>query len=291
MHSFPVNAKLQCFEFVFHTFLREPSEHKWCLKDILRAYQTLSDHYHHNITLGGPDYSKASTRLAYACKYTPAHAHWLYETLRRCAEIQAFAQRPHLRIAVLGGGPGSEVLGFVKFMVEHGHSIGLTCDIFDRCTVWEDNWQQMQKLLLQRRHLQPEQLSVNYHAQDFFSPLSANTQEKLQDADLVLSSYLLSELRSHETSIRQLLEGAFAALKPGALLVVNDNLKGEAMARVDAAAERCGMKTCLQSSGTRNIHPTDEVRATYDHFWGKLQHNPKCAGELGGRIYAKPSAR
>lgn len=285
-------AKLPCFEFVFHTLSRAqgglPLELDQARAQVARAFRRMTEHYHHNVTLGAPDYSDEITRFAYTCKYVPAHAHWLYLTLAATAEIRSLIQRPHIKVVVLGGGPGSELLGFVKFLVEHGHSLAITCDIIDRCALWAGSWKLLHSGLLQRGLVENGQVNVDYHAQDFNCMFTPETQQKLNEADLVLSSFLLSEMRASDASIGNFLRRAFASIKPGAVVVLNDNLKGRALADVDQAAEGSGLETRFGRSRSTNVHPTDEVEAAYADFWKKLDHHPKCKGELGARVYAKP---
>ncbi|MEB3198143.1 MAG: hypothetical protein VKP62_13165 [Candidatus Sericytochromatia bacterium] len=284
-------AKLACFELVFHTFAKTPSNWEMAESEayarLAREFQRMSMHYHHNVSLGAPEYAGEVARHAYTCKYVPAHAHWLFTTLKACPVSQVLFKQTHLKVVVLGGGPGAEMLGLVKFLVESNRTTSISCDVYDRCTAWEDNWQMMQGALRQRGHLEERKWRVRYHAQNFHRELSEACRSRIGEADLVLSSFLLSEMRSQESSMMKFLERVFGSCKPGAMVVINDNLKGQALARLDASAETCGMAKQFERSRATNVYPMEEVESSYAAFWKRLAHSPKCKGELGERVYTK----
>src|SRR5262245_38724266 len=64
-----------------------------------------------------PDYSTPEAKFAYIFRYTTAHADFLDAVIRQCAEIGAQTKQPSLIVSCIGGGPGSDILGFVKYLL------------------------------------------------------------------------------------------------------------------------------------------------------------------------------
>src|SRR5262249_16546415 len=84
---------------------------------ITGALQHLSNKYQTFLTEGGPDYSTLEAKFAYIFRYTTAHADFLDAVIRQCAEIGAQTKQTNLIVSCIGGGPGSDILGFVKYLL------------------------------------------------------------------------------------------------------------------------------------------------------------------------------
>ena len=63
------------------------------------------------------DYTKPTAQVAYVYRTLPAHADWVFEALKTVPlTMQQMLSRGNLKVACIGGGPGSDMLGVVKFV-------------------------------------------------------------------------------------------------------------------------------------------------------------------------------
>ncbi|MBS0481802.1 MAG: hypothetical protein JSR96_06535 [Proteobacteria bacterium] len=91
-----------------------------------------------------PDYSPNIKKFCYLYKYVVPHGYFIYSTfkrLRREIKPAIFSRNP-TRIACIGGGPGTEILGLCRYLREceadyAGHKIELI--VFDRELSWRES--------------------------------------------------------------------------------------------------------------------------------------------------------
>jgi hypothetical protein len=66
------------------------------------------------------DYSNAVKRFAYIYKYTVAHADYIMQIIKRNTELCELLDKKSIEVACLGGGPGSDLLGILKYLIQTG---------------------------------------------------------------------------------------------------------------------------------------------------------------------------
>jgi len=96
---------------------------------------------------GGPHYFDPVTRFAYVYKYASAHADYLDGIIKRSPSIQEVLNRDKVSITCVGGGPGSDVLGFLKFFLERGDSPHIKYRILDKEPAWEETWSDLDDIV------------------------------------------------------------------------------------------------------------------------------------------------
>lgn len=90
-----------------------------------------------------PDYGDVTKKFCYLYKYSVAHGYFIYvalKALRPKIRPSIFARNP-TRIACVGGGPGTEIIGLCRYFREIeaenlGHRVEVT--IFDKEATWEE---------------------------------------------------------------------------------------------------------------------------------------------------------
>lgn len=89
-----------------------------------------------------PDYSAGIKKFAYLYKYSVAHGYFVFAAL--CAVKHSalgwFKHGEKLKIACIGGGPGSEILGVVRYLKKKGfdrEGISVEIAVFDKETTWK----------------------------------------------------------------------------------------------------------------------------------------------------------
>jgi len=168
------------------------------------------------------DYSDPVKRFAYIYKYTVAHADYIMQSIRGIDELQALFIRKDVDVACLGGGPGSDLLGVLKYMMAAGSKSSLTCYIFDRERAWGDSWSRVAKRLDAPFRVYPvfQQMDVTD------SQTWVSYQDYLQ-ADLFTLSYFMSEVWRIKSKAEPFFEHCMAKAKKGSLFLFIDNNSSE----------------------------------------------------------------
>src|SRR5262249_24497944 len=107
---------------------------------ISAALEKLSAQYKKLLTAGCLDYSDPATRFAYIHRYTTSHANLVYSVCRRSRHLAALIGRDKLVLACIGGRPGSDFLGILKYCMFEGKKPQLKCQILDRDPAWGESW-------------------------------------------------------------------------------------------------------------------------------------------------------
>ena len=89
-----------------------------------------------------PDFDEYGIRFAYVLCYTASHADFVFQTLVRCFEKSPDILKSR-RFVCVGGGPGSDVLGILKFMLNQNISDSIMFDILDLKIAWKSTWQEI----------------------------------------------------------------------------------------------------------------------------------------------------
>src|ERR1035438_6237386 len=62
------------------------------------------------------DYKDAVSRFAYIYRYTTSHANIVCSLIRSDDTLRSLFKQPSLTVACIGGGPGSDFLGILKYL-------------------------------------------------------------------------------------------------------------------------------------------------------------------------------
>ncbi len=238
------------------------------------------------ITSGGPDFSDPATRFGYVLAYVPAHAHWLFELIGWSLDAQALFNRPKLRVACLGGGPGSDLVGILKYMDESGKSPRIFCEIVDGCIEWKTTWGDLAFSLDWENALH-----TDYVIHNLADPGTWIAPSAIEKADLVTLSFFVSEVFHLGNSARDYLIKVLSSLKPGAVVLVNDNNAYTFYNWFDQITASAGLQTILSSSGTRKIYDGGEQTADLGDYATRFKRSARLTGELCWRVLRKPENR
>jgi hypothetical protein len=158
------------------------------LEDLREAYDGL--------TVGGRsaiDYSHLATQAAYVFVYAIGRAEFTYQLLKRhrAAWGKPLFPNSEARITSLGGGPGSEIAGVVKYLLDKSNGENVTSVkywVFDKDGDWENACTSL-----------VESLNKFIPLELVFSKLDLCDQVKcgeisLEGDDLLILSFIISEL-------------------------------------------------------------------------------------------------
>ena len=280
---------MKCFELVQRvledTYASIPGDEDQRTQLVEEALAALSTRYHGELdVVGGLDFDNPVTRFAYVCCYLPAHAHWIYELVQWSRAAQACLARSKVRIACIGGGPGSDLLGILKYLGYRGSSPpALFCEIVDGSLEWKQTWSDLAFLMKW-----PPRLNTDFVVHPIGSGREWRQPDRFDRADLVTINFFFSEIAHLEDTTDAYITRLFRRLKPGAIVLFNDNDDPRCYTRFDALALRVGMETLSSNSGTRKAYDLPEQVNELGAFRTRFaNYNPRLTGQVAWRVLRK----
>lgn len=218
----------------------------------LKSMQNTSRVYRQSLrfTTDRIDFSDLITQWSYMFVFMLRHVHLVYYALDLTVQERICQVNPSGGpdcICMIGGGPGSDVLGFALFLMKHGCTAQLTSQVYvlDKCFEWSNSWRHLYRCLPDRyREGIP---AVQYRPFDYLeNKLTRQQLRCVEDADIVTMIKSLSPaaawLKTKQKRY-QYIRGAngqmmglisewhsvyeiLKAMKPGAYLLYIDNETG-----------------------------------------------------------------
>lgn len=98
-------------------------------------------HVYENLHLGlQVDHSDITTRFAYIYRYVTCHANLVYQMVKAAKPLRSLFDQERVKITCIGGGPGSEIIGILKYLLEVEKNPQLRFILYDKEKVWGDCW-------------------------------------------------------------------------------------------------------------------------------------------------------
>src|SRR5690606_8403969 len=125
----------------------------------------------------------------YIYRYTTSHANLVYRVIGGTSHLRQLFNNSKVTTACIGGGPGSDFLGILKYCLRANKSPELKCQILDRDHAWGESWSDVDD------KLGPSfRISTVFHPVDVTSQKSWSTFTKYFNSDLFTLIYFLSEV-------------------------------------------------------------------------------------------------
>jgi hypothetical protein len=230
-----------------------------------------------------PSYNDLFKTYAYTYCYVAAHANIVYNllSLESSQELAGAFTENEMGLACIGGGPGSDLLGILKFMQQSNKAGSLRFEVYDK----EENWTIPLRMW---RKLLPDvykQFIVSGHFAtiDVTNPASWRRYHRLWDADLFTISYMMSEVYSTKNEANAFFKSLFGIAKPGSFFLFVDNILVPAHKWFDDLVEEHNQSK--KHGHIRLISTSDSYLAQQYSFW--IENN-ECKDDLSphyGRYY------
>jgi hypothetical protein len=243
--------------------------------EITSTIKAISRQYNNRLLAsGGPDFDSPISRFAYVFSYVPVHAFWIYELINDNEEVGNLFRNKRLRIVCLGGGPGSDLIGVLKYLDKKGISPQIQCDIIDGCVAWKETWGDIAYQIEW-----PGNINTTYYIQNAGDPETWRRDPcKTCDADIMTVNFFISEIHHlGDVALRYIYE-TLCSLKPGAIVLINDNA-------IDAVNEVIGNLPCdfeVIDSGNefRRTWDANEDQEYVQKYKEKFNRAPKLTGKV-----------
>lgn len=185
---------------------------------IRNSMTTMSQAYSALKVQNDVNHGDLATRFGYIYKYIGSHANIVFQLIQRNEVLQELFRRDDVDVVCIGGGPGSEVLGILKYILTEKLSLHLTSHILDKEKNWAEAWSDLGRKV-------PNDLRFNttFETIDVCNPDDWIERKKLWKADLFTMIYFLSEVFCNKETAQPFFDNLFEKAKSGALFVYVDN--------------------------------------------------------------------
>jgi hypothetical protein len=241
----------------------------------------------------GVDYREEESRLIYLYMYVGAHASFFSEIANHLYQAQApIFKNSTLRVACLGGGPGTDIIGLTRLLENQQSTTTVTARIYDREIGWEPIWQEVAQVI---------GVNPSFQAMDVCTPMSSSMLAEISTYDLITLSYLASEVVHLGAPAHAFFQSCFGAMKSGAFAIYIDN-SGEHTAMFDSCVANSGLQLVFKNE----VDPFKPTRVNveariFEPVRNKLlvamtakigslpsqQFYPKSSADLAYRVYYK----
>ena len=233
-------------------------------------------------------YDEPMCRFAYLFTYVCAHASMTEHAFRVFPAIgeeivRFFTSSDKYRICALGGGPGSELLGIVKFVESKlgpNDYIRLDFKLVDYVKFWQDSWQQLKDNV-------DKHLRVNYgddyrnwriHIEsaalvlDLLRIEDFRTVDVFSDVNLVIFNHVISELINSMKEFEEIFDVMVDSCPPGTKFLfidIDQERVREALRRL--LAEKTKLNGLGNWNGTFQVDHSEQKTDLGN--WPKLLNN------------------
>lgn len=202
------------------------------------------------------DYSDPVTRFAYIYKYVTSHANLVCTLIEKNDTLgNLFVDNQRINVACIGGGPGSDFLGILKYLMKNRKLPVVKFHIYDRERAWEDSWFDVES------KVDPGFIiSTSYLPLDVTVPAQWENNKKYFQSDIFTMIYFMSEVYEKRDEAEEYFNQLFTKAKPGSLFLVIDNNNSSFYDWFDALANAHNIKI-LKSDETMMKMPYDEQKS------------------------------
>lgn len=237
----------------------------------------LSKDYENLLQKGCLDYSDPCRRFAYIYRYTTSHANLVYSKINSYPILQKLFDNDKLVVSCIGGGPGSDFLGIMKYCLVARKKLDLKCQILDRDAAWSESWTDVDDKVKSTFRI-----STSYQPIDVADPTSWQKFSKHFSADFFTLIYFISEVYAVREKATAYFAELLAQMKPGALLLYIDNNDSRFTDWFDGLAAKANLTVVSKNAGMECM-PWDEDKADLEPYFSKFGP-PKLKPDIAYRI-------
>lgn len=228
------------------------------------------------------DYSDPVVQFAYIYRYTTAHANLVYRLIEKNHSTLGDLFNKRAYVTAIGGGPGSELLGILKYKMLYNKMDTLRVYLYDKEMSWAESWV----------HVDDKLDDAGFNVSTVVFPLDVTKQDtwatsyNYLESDLFTMIYFLSEVYVLRDDADAFFSNLFAKAKAGSYFLFADNKHSEFSRHFDSLIES---QTDMQliSSARDNIkmdwsEQKDKLGDYYKRF-----DDPKLTCKVVYRVYRK----
>lgn len=227
------------------------------------------------------DHADLTTRFAYIYKYVTCHANLVYQTIQSAPPLQSLFNQQKVKITCIGGGPGSEIIGILKYLLELRKSPKLRFNLYDREKRWGECWNDVDdKLDL------PMEFNSHCEPMDVLVEADWGSNSKYLQSDLFSMVYFLSEIETKKKEATPFFENLFTNARAGSFFLFLDNGHTYYYEWFDQLIEGRGIDVLASAEERTQIYDLDEQKSDLEVYYEKFGY-PKMRANIAYRICQK----
>jgi len=228
-----------------------------------------------------PDYRDPVVRFAYLYAYVTSHTCMVYESILDSDELRNLFKQERVSVSCLGGGPGSDFLGILKYLAYSGDRPKLRFNIFDRERAWQNTWANVDEKVEMELNL-----GTNYSQFDVTEPGTWEAYDHFLGSDLFIMLYFMSELWGVKDAAHEFFEYVFTKSESGSLFLYIDNMDSDFAGWFEELVNGCGLE--LVYSGDLEVWPPhEEQKDVLGEYLTMFKRFPKLKSRIAVRLARK----
>lgn len=192
--------------------------------DAVRTAQNILSKKYNNIrAISDIDYSNPATQVAYIYTYTAAHADILYQVLCESNIVDSFIDKKAVKLTSFGGCPGSDLLGFMKFLENKNfEGIDFIHNSCDKDGDWSFCWPGVVNECSKNNNIY-HSISTVFHNIDITNTQQIKRINQFLTSDIFTFLYFISEIISRSEAAKKNLSYILDNISQGSIVVFIDN--------------------------------------------------------------------
>ena len=239
------------------------------------ALKKLSISYSNTYENELPDFSRPEIRHAYIFRYTTAHADMICQAINKSSDLTALFNEKKVIVSCIGGGPGSDMLGIVKYILRKPDKPNLKIYLIDKEIAWSNSWGSVDEYVSSEFMCSKDFLTV-----DVTDPSTYIKLPKHARADLFTFSFFLSEIYRHQEKSNLYFDWLIDKAKPGALLLFIDFRHDNNKSWISEIAERNDLEVLEEEDERAFRLDFSEEKAELQDLMELYGEGPRLKGDI-----------
>jgi hypothetical protein len=227
------------------------------------------------------NYSDPRTRFAYIYAYVTSHSNLVCSIIQQNTVLGNLFDNQKVNVACIGGGPGSDFLGILKYLMTNKKSPTIKFQLCDREKSWAESWSDVDDKVEDLEF----RISTSYLPLDVTKRDDWESHRKYFQSDLFTMIYFMSEVFSLRDSADEYFAHLFNQAKIGSLFLFIDNNNSEFYNWFDQVAKNHKIDI-LRSNETNMKVPFHEEKSDLGKYFAKFSP-PKLTANVAYRIGQK----
>lgn len=228
------------------------------------------------------NYKDPITRFSYIYKYVTSHSDYVYSTIESYSEhFNNLGE--NIDVTCIGGGPGSDFLGILKYFIETEQKKNITCYIYDKEDAWGDNWGDVHK----KTNSKKISLNTTYQRIDVKEKDSWSFRTKHKNSDIVTLIYFMSEIyKLRDQGATEFISKIFKESKSGCIFIFIDNMNSNLSEWFESIAASTNVEI-KEKDDSKTYLSREEEKDELKEYIQKIKNSPKLNATTSIRIAIK----
>jgi hypothetical protein len=241
----------------------------------------LHSHYAQlSTTSTGVDYRDPATRYVYLCCYVTSHANIVAYLIEKHDELGDLFDRDKAQVTCVGGGPGSDLLGVLKYTDKTAKTPNLKFFLYDREQAWSESWSDVDDKV-------GKTISTYFQPFDVTDPTTWKQNAKYLGSDLFTMIYFASEIHRLRDAAEPFFQNLFDQASPGALFLYVDNASSVFFDWFDEQHADRDISVVASSDGAYVRLPSEEDKQDLGEHYLRIKGQPKITANIAYRVLRK----